>query len=189
MSPTKPVIIVSGLPRSGTSLMMQMLQAGGISIIYDNKRPADEHNPYGYYELEKVKRLEQDNSWIEKCTGKALKILYHLLKYLPETTHYKIIFMQRNLKDVVISQDKMLESYSKAVLSDNAKVMTLFEEERKQIISWIENKSNMDVLYIEFSDVLADQKKVVLQLSDFLGSNLELQSMQAVINPAILSQA
>jgi hypothetical protein len=185
MSRTKPVIIVSGLPRSGTSMMMQMLQAGGIPVVYDKKRPADKHNPYGYFELEKVKKLEQDNSWIKNCTGKTVKILFHLLKYLPETTQYKIIFMQRDLNDVIASQDKMLESYTKTVHGDRAKVITLFEKERNHIISWLEEKKNMDVLYVEYSDVLARNNEVLLQLSEFLGARLDIKSMQLAVNPVI----
>jgi hypothetical protein len=99
-----PVIIVSGLPRSGTSLMMQMLDAGGIPIFTDNKRSADESNPKGYYEHEKVKTIRKDKKWLSDASGKAVKIISHLLYHLPGKYNYKIIFMLRELSEVVQEQ-------------------------------------------------------------------------------------
>src|SRR5262249_58261695 len=103
------IVIVSGLPRSGTSLMMQMLQAGGMPLLTDALRPADADNPNGYWEYEPVKRLQQDNSWIPKAEGKAVKVVSALLPYLPPQHTYKIIFMQRPLQEVMASQTVMLE--------------------------------------------------------------------------------
>src|SRR5438067_12425110 len=103
------IIIVSGLPRSGTSLMMQMLQRGGVEIVTDDVRTADVDNPRGYYELEKVKKIKQDASWLPQARGKAFKMVSQLLYDLPGGETYRIIFMQRNLDEVLLSQDKMLE--------------------------------------------------------------------------------
>ena len=89
--------IVSGLPRSGTSMMMSALVAGGLQALTDNIRTADEDNPKGYFELEKVKELDRDNSWLEDAGGKVVKIISALLKRLPDQYHYKIIFMRRNM--------------------------------------------------------------------------------------------
>src|SRR5262249_61604387 len=103
------IVIVSGLPRSGTSLMMQMLQAGGMPLLTDALRPADADNPNGYWEYEPVKRLQQDNSWIPKAEGRAVKVVSALLPYLPPQHTYKIIFMQRPMQEVLASQTAMLE--------------------------------------------------------------------------------
>ncbi len=103
------IVIVSGLPRSGTSLMMQMLQAGGMPLLIDDHRPADADNPNGYWEYEPVKRLQQDNSWVHQAEGKAVKVVSALLQYLPPPYTYKIIFMQRPMPEVLASQAVMLE--------------------------------------------------------------------------------
>jgi len=104
----KTIIIVSGIPRSGTSMAMQILEAGGVPIFTDKKRKPDENNPKGYYEVEAVKRLDKDNSIIKKTKGKAVKVISHLLPYLPEKFEYKLIFMKRNIDEVIRSQQKML---------------------------------------------------------------------------------
>src|ERR671934_2987374 len=103
------IVIVSGLPRSGTSLMMQMLHAGGMPLLIDEQRPPDTDNPNGYWEYEPVKRLQQDNSWMHKAEGKAVKVVSALLQYLPPQHIYKIIFMQRPMQEVLASQAVMLE--------------------------------------------------------------------------------
>src|SRR5262249_56905877 len=103
------IVVVSGLPRSGTSLMMQMLQVGGMPLLIDDLRPPDADNPNGYWEYEPVKCLQQDNFWIPKAEGKAVKVISALLQYLPPQHTYKIIFMQRPLPEILASQTVMLE--------------------------------------------------------------------------------
>src|SRR5919205_1058382 len=103
------IVIVSGLPRSGTSLMMQMLHVGGMPLLVDHQRPADADNPNGYWEYEPVKRLQQDNTWMSQAEGKAVKVVSALLQYLPPQHTYKIIFMQRPMPEVLTSQSVMLE--------------------------------------------------------------------------------
>jgi hypothetical protein len=104
------ITIVSGLPRSGTSLMMQMLEAGGMDILTDGIRKIDKNNPWGYYEFEKVKNLGKDNSWLNLCNGKVVKIISILLYDLPTDRKYNVIFMKRNLQEVLASQRKMLDN-------------------------------------------------------------------------------
>jgi len=104
----KIITIVSGLPRSGTSMMMKMLEAGGMEILKDEIRKADEDNPAGYYEFEKVKELKKDVSWLENAKGKSVKIISSLLEHLPEKYTYKIIFMHRNMEEILNSQRQML---------------------------------------------------------------------------------
>ncbi len=103
------VIVVSGLPRSGTSMMMQMLAAGGLDIMTDQVRAADDDNLAGYYELEAVKRTREEASWLQDAPGKAVKVIYRLLEYLPDDYHYQVLFMQRPLEEVIASQQLMLQ--------------------------------------------------------------------------------
>src|SRR5262245_57688671 len=103
------IIVVSGLPRSGTSLMMQMLDNGGIAVVTDNFRTADTDNPRGYYEYEKVKKIKQDASWLPGTRGKAFKMVSQLLYDLPPEEQYRILFMERDLEEMLLSQEKMLE--------------------------------------------------------------------------------
>ena len=109
MSLETEIIIVSGLPRSGTSLLMQMLAAGGIMVITDKLRTADADNPRGYYEFELVKKIKQDASWLPQVRGKAVKMISQLLYDLPGSESYRVILMERDLDEVLVSQEKMLE--------------------------------------------------------------------------------
>ena len=105
-----PVVIVSGLPRSGTSMVMKMLAAGGLPVLSDHQRRADEDNPQGYFEHELVKQLPDaaDKSWVREARGKALKVISHLIKELPDDNSYRIIFVRRDLQEVIASQNIML---------------------------------------------------------------------------------
>src|SRR2546428_1479705 len=102
------ITIVSGLPRSGTSMMMRMLDAGGLPVLVDNIRKADDDNPYGYYEFEPVKRLSSDSSWLREARGKAFKMVYALLYELPKDYDYRVIVMQRKMDEIIASQRAML---------------------------------------------------------------------------------
>src|SRR5262245_20267166 len=108
MSLSNEIIVVSGLPRSGTSLMMQMLDRGGIPAVTDRLRAADEDNPRGYYEFEAVKRTKQDASWLPAARGRAVKLVSSLLYDLPNSEAYRVLFMQRDMDEVLESQEKML---------------------------------------------------------------------------------
>src|SRR5512139_2049136 len=107
----EPVIIVSGLPRSGTSMLMKMLEAGGVPLVTDGVRTPDEDNPKGYYEVERVKDLanEQDKTWLRQSKGKGLKVISYLLKSLPADVNYKVVFIRREIEEVLASQKKMLD--------------------------------------------------------------------------------
>src|SRR3990172_7400630 len=92
----EPIVVVSGLPRSGTSMMMKMLEAGGMPILTDGERSADIDNPKGYFELERIKNLERetDKSYLRAARGKALKVISFLIKELPDDNDYRVIFMR-----------------------------------------------------------------------------------------------
>lgn len=183
----KNVIVVSGLPRSGTSMMMHILQAGGINLLIDDKRPADHNNPNGYFEFEKVKSLEKDNSWIADCQGKAIKILFHLLNFLPKDLHYKVIFMQRDLNAILASQDKMLKSYSKPIQQDNDRIKFIFEKELAEVTRWLKDQGNMEVLYVSYKKVLTETNEITKTIQSFLNRKLDLQKMSSVVNSALSS--
>src|SRR5436190_8775031 len=105
---TAEIIVVSGLPRSGTSLMMQLLDAGGVEVVTDNLRSADADNPRGYYEFEKVKQVKRDASWLPGVRGKAVKMVSQLLLDLPPTERYRVVFMERDFEEMLDSQERML---------------------------------------------------------------------------------
>lgn len=101
------ITIVSGLPRSGTSMMMSMLEAGGMDVLTDGIRGADEDNPRGYYEFERVKQIEHDKGWLSDARGKAVKMVAALLKYLPPEYQYQVVFVRRNMDEVLASQRRI----------------------------------------------------------------------------------
>jgi len=159
---------------------MQMLNAGGIDVVFDESRPADQHNPHGYFEYEKVKSLAHNNTWITGCKGKAIKVLYHLLKFLPLNLNYKIIFMRRNLVDILDSQDKMLYDSGKP-LQERERVISIFEKELFNIQKWLEEQRNMDTLFMDYNFVLKETYKSTGIIMHFLGNKLDILKMRSVI--------
>jgi hypothetical protein len=135
---SREICIVSGLPRSGTSLMMQMLEAGGMEVAIDYIRRADEDNPKGYYELEVVKRIKEDTSWLDGMAGKVFKIVSMLLYYLPHDRYYKIIFMRRKMEEILASQHVMLLRQGKTPKTEQeADIRTLFEQHLQHVCHWL----------------------------------------------------
>jgi hypothetical protein len=172
------IIIVSGIPRSGTSLMMQMLAAGGIAVLSDGQRSPDANNPRGYYELESVKSLAQDSQAISQAEGKAVKVVSSLLHFLPEGHEYRIIFMRRPLEQIVASQDRMLERLGKqASATPRQAVMKAFEKHLRTVQSWLSARPHTAVLYVDYEAVLRDPHEEAYRISAFLGRNLDVESM------------
>lgn len=177
------IVVVSGLPRSGTSMMMQMLEAGGLPIFTDKERTADENNPKGYYEHEAVKNLAKNKSWMPKAKGKAVKIIAHLLKHLPMNYRYKIIFMERDTMEVVSSQQKMLARAGKKVQTVTLplNLVNAFQETLKSVKTWAEIQQNVDILYVSYVETVESPFKMAMLVNDFLGGNLDPEAMlQAV---------
>jgi hypothetical protein len=173
------ITIVSGIPRSGTSLMMQMLSAGGMAVFSDGRRGADANNPRGYYELESVKALARDARVISEGEGKAVKVISSLLEYLPSGHDYRIIFMRRALAEVVASQDRMLERLGKAATTSVSaeSIIRAFEKHLKEVESWLERQPNMAVIYVEYSAVLREPYAEASRIADFLEQRLDLEAM------------
>jgi len=179
------VVVVSGLPRSGTSMLMSMLDAGGIPPITDHIRTADEDNPKGYYEFERVKALDKgDTAWVSDAQGKSVKVISALLKYLPPEYQYKIIYVRRNMQEILASQRKMLvrrgEDPDKV---DDAQMAALFEKHVSQVESWLREQPNIQVLYEHYSDILADPEKEARRIDDFLGDSLQVERMAEAVDP------
>ncbi|MFH1278808.1 MAG: sulfotransferase [Candidatus Eisenbacteria bacterium] len=178
----EPVVIVSGLPRSGTSLAMKMLDAGGMSQIIDGIRTADVDNPKGYYEDERVKDLHKmaDKAWVKDARGRALKVISFLIKDLPDENHYKIVFMRRHLDEVLASQNKMLDHRKEANETPDDKMREIYQDHLKQVFSLMERRPNMDVLFVDYTGVLEDPKGNAEKIRDFLGTSLDVEKMASV---------
>jgi hypothetical protein len=181
------ITIVSGLPRSGTSMMMRMLEAGGIPVVVDNIRTADEDNPAGYYEFEPVKQTSKDDSWLESAGGKAVKMVYRLLYDLPTNYQYRVLFMRRKLEEVLASQQKMLQRHGKAdaaAVSDD-QMTQLFLSQMQKFKAWIPKQPAFSMLEVSYNDLLRDPDPIVQEINDFLGGGLEADAMVQVVEPAL----
>ena len=186
-SQAAPVIVVSGLPRSGTSLMMNMLQAGGIPIVTDEQRTADDDNPKGYFELERVKQLSKgDVAWVDGAHGKAVKVISALLEHLPPSSSYKILFMHRRLPEVLASQKKMLERRGEPMDAiPDEKMADLFERHLQKIEGWLAAQPNMSVLYVPYHELAERPAPQIEQIVPFLGVDLDVPKMLAAVDPAL----
>ena len=175
------VTVVSGMPRSGTSLMMQMLAAGGMAVVTDGKREADRHNPRGYFEDERVKRLAQDASWIGEARGKAVKIIYRLLRHLPGSLEYRVVFMERDLNEVFDSQQAMLGSSADSRESTVRAMGVELDATKK----WVADQVNMACLYVPHGEVLRDPGSWARRVARFLDRELDEAAMAAVVDPEL----
>lgn len=169
-------------------MLMKMLEAGGIEIASDGIRTADDDNPKGYYELEKVKELDksEDKSWLTEFRGKAVKIISYFLKDLPKTNNYKIIFIERNLKEMIASQNKMLTHRGEVVdPAGDEKMIKNFKNHLQKIKYMLGNEPHFDVLYINYGDVLKSPIKEVEKVNRFLGGYLDKEKMIGIIDPKL----
>ncbi len=180
------IIVVSGLPRSGTSLMMQALGRGGIKLYWDHKRKADRSNPKGYFEHEAVKRLARDSSWLDGAKNKAVKIVSPLLVHLPASHGYKIIFMQRDLDEILESQAKMLAREGKIDNSTHRdQLKTTFEKHLAQIERWIQKNENATMIFVNYLDLIKNPEQELEKTREFLQRDLDVESMVSVVDPSL----
>ena len=182
---TQPVTVVSGLPRSGTSMLMKMLEAGGIPPLTDSIRSADDDNPKGYYEFEPVKAMDKgDTAWVSDAQGKVVKVISALLKYLPVDYQYKLIYSRRSMPEILASQRKMLirrgEDPDKM---DDEQMAELFSKHVAQVEQWLKAQPNMSVLYVQYSDILSDPQPQITRINEFLGGQLDTVQMAIVVDP------
>ncbi|MBN1456870.1 MAG: hypothetical protein JW912_03355 [Sedimentisphaerales bacterium] len=180
------ITIVSGVPRSGTSMMMQVLEAGGIKPLTDNIRTADEDNPKGYYEFEKVKKTKDDSSWLNDAEGLVVKMIYRLIYDLPLDRQYRVVFMRRDLDETLASQKKMLERGGNkgASLSDE-QIANAFKKQLAQFDEWIAGKDCFSVLDVNYKEVINDPQTQCSRINEFLGGSLDIEKMAAVVDPSL----
>ncbi len=183
---SKPVVtVVSGLPRSGTSMMMKMLEAGGIPPLTDKVRTADNDNPKGYYEFERVKQMDKgDTAWMADAQGKTVKVISQLLKFMPAEYEYKVIFMRRNMSEILASQKKMLINRGEDPdVAPDEEISALFEKHLNSVMDWMATQPNVSVLYVHYSDMLANPAPQVAQINEFLGGQMNIRPMGEVVDP------
>jgi len=184
------ITIVSGLPRSGTSMMMKMLEAGGLAPISDNIRAADSDNPKGYYEFERVKKLQNgDHAWLEAAMGKVVKIISYLVTELPPNYDYRILFMHRDMQEVLASQKKMLRNRRENTerISD-AEMAQLYAKHLAEVTGWIGRQPNIASLSLHYNKLIKNPELGARAINVFLGGHLDEQKMSAVIDRRLYRQ-
>jgi hypothetical protein len=183
----EPVVIVSGLPRSGTSMMMRMLEAGGLSVMCDGTRQADADNPKGYFELERVKHLEKetDKSYLREARGKVLKVISFLLKDLPEDNRYRVVFMRRDLDEVLASQRKMAERLGTADTLDEETLKETYRNDIVRARRWCRKRSNFELCEVSYKQAINEPVATAAEVNAFLGGGLDQAAMAAAVDPSL----
>jgi len=183
------ITVVSGLPRSGTSLMMQMLKAGGISPLTDNLREPDQSNPRGYFEFEPVKRLRIDQSWLDQARGRAVKVIHLLMPQLPidGRFQYRVILMKRPMEEILASQHVMLEREGKTS-ADQTLLAKAYQSQLLQLEQWLRTQPNFAMLSVNYHDLIENPQATADKIDNFLGGELDVEAMARVIDPALYRQ-
>lgn len=177
----EPIVVVSGLPRSGTSMMMKILSEGGLLPVTDELRTADEDNPQGYYELENVKQMAAGNvDWLSDAGGRVVKVISALLEHLPAQYSYKIIFMEREISEILASQRKMLARRNKESQVDDAEMEAQFRRHLAVVKPWLARQPHMDVLYVSYNALMSDPEPLCRRVVEFTGIPLDLDRMLTV---------
>ena len=183
----KPVVVVSGVPRSGTSMAMKMLEAGGPELVIDHERAADEDNPKGYYEDERVKELEKssDRSWVRLARGKGIKVISRLVRSLPLDSRYRVILMRRDLGEVLASQRKMLERRGEQDGAADDRMRELLEKDLWQASWWMKShRGNFDWVDLHYHEVLADPERQARRVAELVGG-LDVRKMAEMVDPEL----
>jgi len=180
---TKDILVVSGLPRSGTSMLMKMLSEGGLEVVTDTVRAADDDNPNGYFELEAVKGLaEGAGGWMEGAQGRVVKIISALLEHLPAKYHYRVIFMQRSLREVLASQKKMLSNRAEESLVSDREMEAQFQKHLSAVKYWLARQPNIQVLYVDYNTMLVSPAAACQAIAEFISLPVDVEKMASVPN-------
>jgi hypothetical protein len=179
------VVVVSGLPRSGTSMLMNMLQAGGLPVMTDAVRVADADNPRGYFELERVKRLAEDpdRAWVREARGKAVKVISHLLKELPDGNFYRVVFALRDLEEVVASQNAMLRHQGQPNPVDDLKALDLYRKHLVNVKLLARKRPNFELLEVPYVETVLDPHAAAVRIARFVGGGLDPARMAQAVDP------
>jgi hypothetical protein len=184
----RPLVLVSGLPRSGTSMLMQMLEKGGVPIVTDNIRVPDEDNPKGYHEFERIKEIDKstDKGWLKQYRGQVIKTISFLLQDLPLDLNYKVIFMRRNIEEVLRSQNKMLKrSGVEDELVPDGKMRQNYEFHLKKVYYQLNRSPNFQVLYVDYTEVVKDPLHEAKRINVFLGGHLSVTAMASAVESSL----
>ncbi|MCK6554756.1 sulfotransferase [Candidatus Binatia bacterium] len=176
------IVLVSGLPRSGTSMMMQILAAGGIPVLTDNLRMADADNPRGYYEFEPVKNIERDASWLNDARGKAVKLVSALLRFVPGEYPCRVIFMRRDLDEVLASQRQMLLRRRESTSRDDTSMAELFRRHLRHLEAWLQAQPHLRALWVDYNSLVAHPEDELTRINTFLDGRLDLDAAREVVD-------
>ena len=184
-----PTVVVSGLPRSGTSMMMQMLAAGGLPVLSDGIRASDEDNPRGYYEFEAVKRTKQDPSWLEGSEGKVVKMVHALLSDLPNDRPYRVIMMRRKTEVVLKSQTAMLSRLGEEGANlEPAKLARMYEHQLEQVKDYMGRQSCFEFIEVWYGAVIEYTRSQSERIDTFLSGEMDVEAMVAAVDPSLRRQ-
>ena len=183
----QPIVVVSGLPRSGTSMIMKMLEGGGLPVLTDGLRTADEDNPKGYYEVERVKNLAQEaeKGWLAEARGKGIKVISYLLKSLPPQFNYRVVFIRREMEEVLASQRKMLARRGETEATPPERMRALFEDDLWRASYQLRRRPEFETIELHYSAVLARPLEEAQRLAAFLGGGLDAEAMAAAVDPQL----
>lgn len=187
----RPVVtVVSGLPRSGTSMLMRLVEAAGVPVMSDDIRAANQDNPHGYYEFERVKRLRDgDDAWVPDADGRVVKVISALLEYLPDSCDYRVLFVLRELDEVLASQRKMLKNRGEERdAAGEAELRGLYEEHLAHIRGWLDARPNFDVLYVDHRRMVLSPESEVEAVARFLDRGDRTPDMVAAVDPSLYRQ-
>jgi hypothetical protein len=183
------VVVVSGLPRSGTSMMMQMLAAGGLPLVAGGGRAADEDNPRGYFEDERVKQLRKESAWLADAEGKAVKVIHALLAELPRDRSYKVILMKRPIAHVLRSQRAMIERRgTRGSTLDDAALGAVFGTQLERVERWLADQACMSVLSVDYDDAVQRPSETAARVAAFLDRPLSVDAMARAVDPSLRRQ-
>ena len=180
----EPIVVISGLPRSGTSMLMKMLEAGGVPLVMDGIRTADEDNPKGYFEDERVKKLAQGTSkrWLADARGKGIKVISYLLKDLPLNHNYKVLFVLRDLTEVLASQSKMLDRREEESTTSDERMLELFKDHLWKARYLVKHRPQFEVIELHYKDVVDDPSGQAALINRFLGGRLDVEAMAKAVD-------
>ena len=169
-------------------MMMSVLTAGGIPPLTDDERTPDESNPRGYFELEKVKNLRKDRSFLSEAVGRVVKIVSPLLKLLPPEYSYKVIFMERNIREVLASQRQMMIRRGELAPDDDEKMAEIYVRHLQDVKSWLSRQPNIEVIYVSYNEVLTSAPAYIENINHFLGNGLDAPAMLSAVDRSLYRQ-